>query len=193
MLDVAKGMGHNPRVLLNYSSLVYRELLDLDAARGQSEEALDRSLGLSFGMPRRFAQSDLLITSLLDGDVSGAQAEWPKLWEDAQEATGWTRWLIFGRLATARAEIALRTGEPDAAEGGTRAVEITMRTRRRKYEAQARALHGEALVAVGRTDEGIAELRAAVTLADALVNPPGRWAARAALTRVLYTTGDDDG
>lgn len=192
-MELAKELGRDPSYLLNYTSMVYRELLDLGVARRHSEEALETALGKSFGMPRRFAQCDLVFTSLLEGDVGGAQADWPKLWEDANEATGWTRWLIYGRLATARAEIALITGEPDAAEWAARAVAITSSTRRRKYEARARELHGQALVMLGRVDEGLEELKIAVTLADSLVNPPGRWTARAALARVSYAVGDDDG
>jgi class 3 adenylate cyclase/tetratricopeptide (TPR) repeat protein len=190
---LAEELGHGRSlVLLNYSSIVHRELLDLQTARELSEEAYELLRGSSFGMPRRFAQSDLLFTSLLAGEVGDAEAAWPALWEDAHNATGWTRWLILGRLATAKAEIALRTGDPEAEEWGGRAVEISARTRRRKYEARARSLLGQATIASGRVAEGLGELRAAVDIADALVNPPGRWAARADLTRALYETGHDD-
>jgi hypothetical protein len=143
-------------------------------------------------MPRRFALSDLLQTALLEGDVGRAQADWPALWVDAAEATGWTRWLILGRLAVARAEIALHAEPPEvAAEWGAKAVEMTVRTWRRKYEALARAHLGHALVALGRPEDGLAELRAAVAIADALVNPVGRWDARSSLATALRDTGDE--
>ena len=193
MIEVASELGRQPSYLLNYSSMVYRELLDLDVARRQTEEALEAARGNPFRMPRRFAQSDLVFTSLLEGDVGAAEAAWPALWADAANATAWTRWLILGRLATAKAEIALRTGDPDAAEWAARAVDVTSRTRRRKYEARARSLLGQALLAGGRASEGLEHLRRAVEIADGLVNPPGRWSARADLVRALSGSGDDEG
>jgi class 3 adenylate cyclase/Cdc6-like AAA superfamily ATPase len=193
MLAVAGELGRNPRGLLNYSSLAYREILDIDEARRRSEQALELSEGQSFGMPRRFAASDLLLTDLLAGDIGRAQAVWPELWTDAQEATAWTKWLIFGRLATVRAEIALAAEGPDeAVEWAQRALEIDRGTHRRKYEIQAQTTLGEALAQLGRRDEALVELRAAVAGADELIGPPARWRARAALGRASYALGEDD-
>jgi tetratricopeptide (TPR) repeat protein len=189
----ASELGRNPAVVLNYSSLAYRELHDLDEARQRSEHVLELRAGETFGMPMQFARSDLLFTQLLDGDIGGAQAVWPSLWEGAGHATGWTTWLIAGRLATARAEIALHAETPEvAAEWAQRAVEIAQRTRRRKYEALSLAELGEALGRLGRRDEALSALRAAVSLTDALIGAPGRWRAREALGRVAYLLGEDD-
>ena len=99
LFEIARELGQNTRGLLNYSALAYRELHDLDEARARSEEALELSAAETFGMPRQFAGSDLLFTQLLAGDVGGAQAVWPSLWKGAEKATGWTTWLIAGRLA----------------------------------------------------------------------------------------------
>jgi class 3 adenylate cyclase/tetratricopeptide (TPR) repeat protein len=194
LMEIARELGSHGTYLTNFQSVIFREVFDLDAARATSEAALEASRDLAFGMPRRFALSDLLQADLLAGDVGRAQANWPALWEDASEATGWTRWLIFGRLAVSRAEIALHA-EPveTAAEWAGRAVEITARTRRRKYEAQARSHLGRALVALGRTEEGLEELRSAVEMADRLVNPAGRWRPRTALADGLRVIGDDAG
>jgi class 3 adenylate cyclase/tetratricopeptide (TPR) repeat protein len=193
LLEVARELGQNPRGLLNYSSLAYRELYDLDEARTRSEQALELSEGEAFGMPLQFAGSDLLLTQLLAGDVGGAQAAWPARWQEADEATGWTTWLIAGRLTYTRAEIARRAESPEsAADWAARAVEIAHRTRRRKYEALSRTSLGRALAALGRHDEAIVELRSAVTIADELTGPPGRWNARAALGEVAYALGRDD-
>jgi hypothetical protein len=49
------------------------------------------------------------------------------------------------------------------------------------------------LVASGRPEDGVRELRSAVAIADALGNPTGRSRARADLSRALGTTGDDEG
>ena len=193
MLTIAQELGRAGSYLSNYQSVIFRELGDLDAARAANEAALEAARNLSFAMPRRFALSDLLQTALLAGDVGRAQADWPALWEDASEATGWTRWLIIGRLAVARSEIALHAEPPDvAAEWATKAVDVTTRTRRRKYEVLARTHLGRALVALGRPADGVRESRSAVEIADALVNPVGRWQSRASLADVLRTTGDEE-
>ncbi len=195
IMAVARELGAGAYPYLpNYQSVVFRELGDLAAARAANETALEASRDLPFGMPRRFALSDLLQTDLLAGDIGRAQADWPALWEDAAEATGWTRWLILGRLAVARSEIALHAEPPEsAAEWAAKAVEVTVRTRRRKYEALARAHLGRALVRLDRGDDGLRELGAAVELADTLVNPVGRWQARAALAAALAEMRDQEG
>jgi class 3 adenylate cyclase/tetratricopeptide (TPR) repeat protein len=191
--DAVRELGRRPLYLLNYASMIHRELHDVSVARRESEEVVERTVADSFGMPRRFAQSDLLLTSLLEGDVGRAQSDWPGLWEDAQQATAWTRWLIYGRLAAARAEIALHAEPPEAAvEWSHRAIEIAVSTRRRKYEALARTTLGEALARRGHRDEALAELETAVRIADELVGPPARYRARAALARAAYALGDDD-
>jgi class 3 adenylate cyclase/tetratricopeptide (TPR) repeat protein len=190
---VAREIGGNMRGLMNYSSLAYRELHDLDEARRRSQEALDLSVGEDFGMPRRFAESDLLFADLIDGEVGKAQAVWPDLWADAESAGGWTRWLIYGRLAAARAEIALHAEDAEsAAEWATRSIELARSTLRRKYEAKSLSALGEALAKLGRREEALRELETAVAVADELVGPPARWAARHALGRTAYALGDDD-
>lgn len=149
---------------------------------------------MTFGMPRQFAGSDLLITSILSGDIGAAQASWPSLWESAGKATAWTTWLVAGRLASSRAEIALHAESPEsAAEWAERAIQIARRTKRRKYEARTLEILGQALVKLGRREEALQTLRSAVALADDLVGPPARWRARATLGKVLYELGDDDG
>jgi tetratricopeptide (TPR) repeat protein len=191
---LAEELDWNHRGLLNYSSLAFRELLDLEEARRRSEHALELSPPGGFGMPRMFARSDLIQTELLAGDFGQAQEIWSGLWEDAQHVAAWTNWLIRGRLLAGRAEIALRTEGPEAAiEWASRSLEIALRTRRKKYEVVTRRLLGEALTALGRRKEATAELRNAVALADELVNPPARWQALAALARTLYTFGEDEG
>jgi class 3 adenylate cyclase/tetratricopeptide (TPR) repeat protein len=193
LFEIGREFGQNMRVLLNYSALAYRELYDLDEARRRSEEALELAAAETFGMPRQFAGSDLLFTQLLAGDIGGAQAAWPALWEGAEHATGWTTWLIAGRLAYARAEIALQAESPEtAAEWAGTAIGIARRTRRRKYEARSLAVLGRALALLGRREEAFESLRSAVTIADELVGPPGRWHARAALAQAAQTVGDDD-
>ena len=190
---IARELGQNPRAVLNYSSLAYREVYDLAEARRRTEEALELSEGESFGMPLQFGGSDLILTHLLAGDVGRAQAEWPVRWEGAESATAWTTWLIVGRLLTSRAEIALYAETPEAAaEWAEKAIAITRQTRRRKYEARSLTLLGQALARLGRRDEALEALRAAIEIADNLVGPPARWAARSALGEAAYSLGEDD-
>ena len=98
-----------------------------------------------------------------------------------------------GRLAVARAEIALHAESPEAAaEWAERSLEVARRTLRRKYEARALTLLGQALARLRRRDEALAALKAAVTIADDLVGPPARWQTRAALGATAYALGDDE-
>jgi class 3 adenylate cyclase/tetratricopeptide (TPR) repeat protein len=193
LFEIARELGQNPRGLLNYSALAYRELYDLPEARRRSEEALELSASETFGMPLHFAGSDLVFTHLLEGDIGGAQSLWPSRWDDARHATAWTTWLIAGRLLCARAEIALHAESADAAvEWASRSLDVARRTRRRKYEARSLTLLGQALARLGRREESLEHVRAAVALADELVGPPARWHAQAALGEVAYALGDDD-
>ena len=193
LFAVADDLGHPRQVLLNYSSLAYREIWDLDEARRRSEEALELARGFTFGMPRQFAGSDLLFTDLLAGDVGRAQAAWPERWEGADHATAWTNWLIRGRLAVARAEIALHAEPAESAlEWAGLSLEIARRTRRRKYEARSLTLLGQAHARLRSREEALEALRAAVPIADALVGPPGRWQTRVALGAAAAALGEDD-
>lgn len=193
LFEIARELGQNPRVLLNYSALAYRELYDLDEAQRRSEEALELSESMTFGMPRQFAGSDLLFTHLLADDLGAAQTLWPKLWADASEATAWTTWLIAGRLACAKAKLALRTESIESAlEWASHAIEVARRTNRRKYEARSLSLFGQALARAGRREEALASLGRATMIADELIGPPGRWQAQAALGSAAHELGDDD-
>jgi class 3 adenylate cyclase/tetratricopeptide (TPR) repeat protein len=193
MLKVAEDLGHNPATVLNYSALAYRELHDLAEARRRTETALELTAGMQFGMPKQFAGSDLLQTQLLAGDVGAAQTGWPDRWADAEHATAWTTWLIAGRLALARAEIALAAETPESAvEWARRATEIAQRTRRQKYEALSLRVHGQALARLRRKDDALTYLRQAVQLSDELIGAPARWDARAALGRAAHALGEDD-
>ena len=192
LFELARELGRSRQVLLNYSSLAYRELYDLGEARSRSEEALELSQSDSFSMPRQFAGSDLLFTDLLGGDVGAAQAVWQARWDGIEEATAWTTWLIRGRLAVARAEIALAAETPESAlEWAERSLSLARRTARPKYEARSLTLVGQSLVALKRGAEAVAALREATVVADRLIGAPARWQAWGALGEGAYACGDD--
>jgi class 3 adenylate cyclase/tetratricopeptide (TPR) repeat protein len=180
---------------LNNTTVILRDVFLLEEARRRNEEAVElvrQSVG--WGMPLMQGQIDLVYTDLLEGNVGKAQHDLPALWETAVNGGAWNEWLGTGRLAVARADIALQAEGPErAVEEAHRAIELAQRGHRRKYEAMARTTLGTALIALGRAEEGLKELRTAVALADRLGTPSGRWNALAALGRALYATGDDAG
>src|SRR5205823_2919577 len=167
LFDVAEQLGQNRRVLLNYSALAYREVYDLGEARARSAEALELSADMAFGMPLQFAGADLVWTDILGGEIGAAQTLWPERWTLAEQATGWTTWLIAGRLLAARAEIALEAETPaEAAQWAQRAVDVARRTRRFQYEARSLTTLGKALVRLGQNEAGLEALRSAVPSAE---------------------------
>src|SRR5204863_1887118 len=84
---ISRELGRNPRVLLNYSALLYRDFNDLPEARRRSAEALDRSEGMAFSMPRSFAGVDLVLTDVLAGEFGAAEKGFEAMWRDAENVT----------------------------------------------------------------------------------------------------------
>lgn len=180
---------------LNYSTLPFRDLFMLDEARRRNQEAIEivRSHG-EWGMPHLQGEIDLLLTDLMGGDIGRAQREWPRVWDAAINGATWRPWLGGSRLALVRTQIARVADRPETTiEHALDAIERAARIPRPKYEAAARALMGEALVELGRGDEGVAELRKAVAVTDRLGSPTPRWHTWSGLGRACYATGDDEG
>lgn len=145
-------------------------------------------------MPWMNAEVDLIHSDVLAGEMGRAETRWSGLWDDVRSTTAWERWLLGGKMAALRAEIALATeGPEEAAEWAGRAVDMARRVRRAKYEAAARTSLGKALLALGEHEKATEELRTAVAGADGLINPYGRWRARAELATALQASGDDAG
>jgi hypothetical protein len=139
-------------------------------------------------------RTDLLFANLGEGEIGAAERDWPGLWEAALASKGFHRWLIGGRLMTAQAQIALRAGRPEAAAAAaTEAIVTATRNGRLKYEVASRLVRGCALAEMGMAEEGLAELRTALSGADRLGHPPARWQTAFALARILMTIGDDRG
>jgi class 3 adenylate cyclase/tetratricopeptide (TPR) repeat protein len=197
MIETAERIGR-PRFAapaLNYSTQNFRDLYLLDEGRTRNERALE-VVGREgeYGMPGMQGRIDLLITDLMQGDPGRVQREWPKIWDEAINGSAWRPWLGGCRLAYVRAELSRQTEDPEATiEAAHDSVARAERISRRKYVELSRAILGEALVAAGRRDEGLAELEAAVEGADALGTPGLRWQHRVTLGRNRYETGDDDG
>jgi tetratricopeptide (TPR) repeat protein len=195
--DAAIALGHDLErpdcVLLNYSTMAFRELYDLSEARRRSEESLSQQdRASSFHMPWMNALVDLIQCDVLAGETEAAETRWQNLWGEVMATPAWERWLLGGKMAALRAQIALQQKDPArAAEWAEKAVSMARGVHRMKYEAVARAALGKALLAMGRDQEAVRELQAAVKVADVLGNPSGRWHAMADLAQALVATGND--
>ena len=125
-------------------------------------------------MPWMNAAVDLIHCDVLAGEIGSAETRWREFWEEVLATPAWERWLLGGKMAALRAEMALQTGDPvAAAEWAQRAITMARAVRRAKYESAARALLGKALLAMGRHGDAVRELHAAVKGAEALGNPSG--------------------
>ena len=95
------------------------------------------------------------------------------------EPKGTHQWLMAGRLAEARAEIALAKGDHAEAARLARGAPSTQsrKVRRAKYSLAARLVLGQALMALGQPERGIDELHAALDGIRRLGHPPTLWRA----------------
>ncbi|HEX8859852.1 MAG TPA: adenylate/guanylate cyclase domain-containing protein [Actinomycetes bacterium] len=171
-----------------------RELYDTGEARRLNAEAAELAELAAFPPPRVQAAIDLLFLDLMEGRFGAAERAWPGLREQAEAMKGWHQWLMIGRLAEARAEIALGLGRPQAAaEAAVASIAHARRVGRLKYEIASRTVLGAALLAMGKPGEAVAELRRALAGAERLRHPPSLWRAAAELGAASYSAGDDDG
>ena len=195
VIALGRELGRPVRVLLNYSTMAFRELYELDEARRRSEESLtQQGSWANFHMPWMNAEVDLVQTDLMAGEVGAAEVRWRKLWDEVLATPAWERWLLGGRMAALRAGIALETETPEAAaEWAQKAIAMARSVGRTKYESVARATLGKALLAIGRPQDALRELKEAIRGADALGNPMARWQTRADLAAALEAAGDDHG
>ena len=101
--------------MINYSTLILREIFALEEARERSQTVADRLGPSDFNMPWMNARADLIAAELLLGELGAVERQWPSAWDDAQEVQAWEHWLASGRLATARAQLELGAGKLDEA------------------------------------------------------------------------------
>jgi class 3 adenylate cyclase/tetratricopeptide (TPR) repeat protein len=178
---------------LNMSSALYRDLFQLDEATRRNQEAAE--LGAAAGFANAVLQSgiDQLFTDLARGEVGRAEARWPELWDRTQNIKGTHQWLMAGRLAEAKAEIALAKGDhAEAAVLAQEAIDQSRQVQRAKYELAARLVLGRALMALGQPDRGIDQLHTALDGIRRLGHPPTLWRAWWNLGTALAQTGQDD-
>jgi class 3 adenylate cyclase/tetratricopeptide (TPR) repeat protein len=189
-IATARRLGRDDDVVTNYSTMALRDIFWLDEALERSSLVADGLGPSDFNMPWMNARADVISAELLLGEVANVERTWSSAWDDAVASHGWERWLITGRLASARAEMELERGRlEDAVTWARRALEMARWVNRRKYAISSLITLGSALAAQGAID-GVEELRTAVRLADGPGGSPLlRWRARAALgTAALQRT-----
>jgi class 3 adenylate cyclase/tetratricopeptide (TPR) repeat protein len=192
-IALCREMGRPVPVHLNYSTAALRDIFDLEEARRRNEEALGEMVWSSFNMPWHNAEVDLVFDDLLAGDIGSAEARWPKAWDDIIAAKAWQRWMLVGKLAVARAELAIHGGRyHEAAEWASKGMDLAHPVGRKKYETASRIMLGQALLGLKRTSDAVTQLRTAVAEADGLGTPPARWQGRATLGKALLAAGRDD-
>ena len=191
-IAIAQRLGRPDNVVINYSTLILREIFALDEARERSQTVADRLGPSDFNMPWMNARADLIAAELLLGELGSVERLWPAAWDDAQEVQAWEHWLVSGRLAIARAQLELGAGKLDeAVTWSRRALEMAQSGGRPKYEAIALQTLGQALTQQGLADDAAGELSRAVAIADELGSPLVRWETRAALASAERAAGTD--
>jgi tetratricopeptide (TPR) repeat protein len=191
-IAAAQRLGRPANVVINYSTLILREIFALDEARERSQMVADRLGPSDFNMPWMNARADLIASELLLGEFGTVEQLWPGAWDDAQDVQAWEHWLVSGRLAVARAQLELGAGDLDeAVTWSRRALEMASSGGRPKYEAIALIALGQTLIRQGLAEDAVTELERAVTIADALGSPLVRWETRAALASAQRAAGVD--
>jgi class 3 adenylate cyclase/tetratricopeptide (TPR) repeat protein len=191
-IATARLLGRPDSVVMNYSTLILREIFALEEARERSQTVAERLGPSDFNMPWMNARADLIGSELLLGELGAVERTWQKTWDDAQDTVAWEHWLVSGRLAAARAQLELETGRLDEAiSWSRRALELARASGRPKYEAIALTTLGRALTAQRLAGDAIVELESAVKVADGLGSPLLRWQARAALAAAEREAGRD--
>ena len=192
-LDLGTNLAFTARLANIYASTL-RELGASGEADGWNEQGVDLARRAGFPVVEVQTQVDLIFDALASGDVDRGVRRGPargRRWTTSGASTG--GWSPAGSRSR-RADISLRQGDRDAAVAdASRALTAAQRGRRLKYEVLARLVLGEALVGLGRVEEGLDEVRAAVAVAGQLGHPPTRWRAEGTASRLLHATGDDDG
>ena len=182
-IATAERLGRSANVVTNYSTMTLRDIYWIDEAYERSAGVAERLGPSDFNMPWMNARADVIGAELLRGNLGAVERAWPSAWEDALASHGWERWLVAGRLASARADVELEAGRlDDAVEWGRRALDYARSTLRRKYEIASLITLGSALAQQGLVDDATTYLGEAVERSDGPGGSPLlRWRARAAL------------
>jgi class 3 adenylate cyclase/tetratricopeptide (TPR) repeat protein len=176
--------------ILNVHANALREVGDLPAARRLSEGGLEAGVEAGFLGASVSARIDLALTDLEEGEIGQAERQMPELLQAVEDFHGWHQWLYTGRLADLQALIALGSGSSqEAASKADEALRYLRRYPRPKYEARALTTRGEAMLALGNTEEALGSFRRSVELADGLRQAVLQWPALHGLATALERSG----
>ena len=161
---------------------VHRQLGRHDVAQGYDETALQGSGGA--GEAGFDAHLGLASDAVGLADVDTAQARLASAAGLVEDHQGWWRQRV--RLGWVRCEVALLTGDPEAALGPVQeSVDLAEASGAPRHVAKGLLFHGVALVEAGRAEEAAAVLRRAGLLAESLGTLPLVWPVRAVLGALL--------
>ncbi len=173
---------------LNMWGGVLRELQDFEEARRRNEEGVELAARADFNMGHLQGSIDFLYLALATGDIGAAETAWPRLWEEAQASTMVHRWVMSGRLLTAKAQIELAMDRPaEAAATAAGAIEEHRARGRTRYEVISRLALGSALLRLSQGPRALAELKEALAAAERIRHAPSIWRAAHALGRALVS------
>jgi tetratricopeptide (TPR) repeat protein len=168
---------------------IHLEVGDFSRAEALAEEARELARSVEFAPAVASTGLDLLFNYVRRHDLGRTEPLLDSVAEAVAHAQGAHGWLWRLRFAQARAEIVLARGDRDEAlRCAEDALAKSRATGRVKYQVAGLATHGQALAALGRKQQGIADLWRAVALARSLGDPAVVLRAMAAL---LETEGDD--
>jgi hypothetical protein len=168
---------------------VHLEVFDFARAERLANEALEVARSVNWPPTTVSANIDLLFKFARCKEIGQADALLPAVPPALATARGLHAWLWPIRYAQAQAEIALGRAEWQRAMHYAQDAMAQARQHGRvKYEVLGMQTHAQALDALGRTREAIAELRAAVQRARSVGDPAMLLRAAAAL---LAIEGDE--
>lgn len=175
---------------ISMSATPHLDLFDFEGALEIAQEASDLGHRCNFVSATVSPAIDCVLIRLRSGDIGRAIETLPgvrKLVMDTVNAPGtWLHgWLWNLRLAQTEAEMAFARGDwREAVRLATVSIEMSRARMRPKYESAGLATRAQALVALGRKREAIADLTAAVDVARITADPAMLVRAAATMLRV---------
>jgi DNA-binding CsgD family transcriptional regulator/tetratricopeptide (TPR) repeat protein len=162
---------------ISMSATPHLDLFDFDGALRIAQEARELGREFNFTPARVSAAIDCLSVPLRSGDLGRALELLPEVRElvlDEVNAEGtWLHGWLWGlRLVQVEADVALASSDwREAVRLATGSIEASRARLRPKYQSAGLATRAQALVALGRKREAIADLTAAVDLARGTADP----------------------
>jgi tetratricopeptide (TPR) repeat protein len=154
------------------SACFHLSVHDFDGAEALQLEACDLARSVDFLPTVLSASFDFLLTLARRRDPGRAESLLAEMSATMLTTPGWNEWLWRLRMSQARAELALCRGDTQTAEHHARATIRRSRTYGRpKYEALGLITRAQALHALGRTRDAVADAQTATGCARQTEDP----------------------